>query len=501
MKALRSSIKWVLATLGILLVLLILKIALLLTAKPKITVDYVAEYNRTSRPQDYDPNDNAAPYYQKAFDAFVDMPRELRRLYTNWPTDFNEGDQNTLRKWVASNEQAFGHFRDACRKPYYWLERKSEKDNSVVGIMLTELHTFRELTRALLWDAKIKAIQGQFQLVFENILTCYSAGRHKCRPNLFLVDQHNGLRIRKEAIDSALVILNNTNVEDKALGFFQNALQSKLNTDDYVPSIQTEKYLLYDAIQRTFIENGKGTGRLAWRAGWYIEMFCGKWNNFRIRRRLHACFTGPTRNEIVGQIERVLTISDQVMAKTPWQIKNQAYDYVDEIEKINNSNWFFQILGISPKSTFNLYHKTTAQTEALITVLAIFRFNNAKGYLPETLDDLVSTGYLKAVPSDPYSNGPLVYKRTEVNFKLYSIGEDFSDDDGAIEINNKERQKPGFKGTIIVPHVNSPDIVYWPFQEFNKLRHEFTVEEVKRLKDEREQEARKKIEEPNQAGP
>ncbi|MGB2810087.1 MAG: hypothetical protein WBC22_20270, partial [Sedimentisphaerales bacterium] len=471
MKPLRPSIKWALAAFGVLFVLFILKIALLLTAKPKITVDYVAEYNRTSRPQDYDPNEVAAPYYQKAFDAFVDMPGKVRRLYTNWPTDFNETDQNTLRHWVASNEQAFGHFRDACRKPYYWLEKKSRKDNSILDIKLTELHILRELTRALLWDAKIKAIQGQFQPAFENILTCYSAGRHKCRPNLLLTDQHNGLGIKKEAVDSALVILNNTKVEDKALEFFQNALESKLNADDYIPSIRAEKYLLYDAIQRIFIDNGKGTGRLAWGVGWYIEMLCGRWNNFR--RRFHACFAGPTRNEIVGQIERVLTISDQVMAKTPWQIKNQAYDYFDEIEKINNSNWFFQILGVSPKSTFELYHKTRAQTEALITILAIMRFKIAKENFPETLDELISAGYLKAVPSDPYSSGPLVYKRTEDNFKLYSVGKDYSDDGGVIEIDNKARQGPGFGRTIIIPEVYSPDIVYWPYKDLMKLRHEF----------------------------
>ncbi len=499
MRALRPSIKWVLAAFGILLVIFIFKVMLFLTAKPKITVDYVAEYNRTSRPQDYDPNDNAAPYYQKAFDTFVDMPRELRRLHTNWPTDFNETDQQALRHWVASNEQAFEHFRDATRKPYYWLERKSGKDNSILDIKLSELNIFRELTRALLWDAKIKAIQGQFQPAFENIITCYSAGRHKCQPNLLLTEQLNGLEVKKEALDGALVILNNANVESEALGFLQNALQSNLNTDDYIPSIQTEQYLLYDAIQRIFIDNGKGTGRLAWGVGWYIEMLCGEWNNFK--RRFHACFVGPTRNEIVGQIEKVLNISDQVMAKTPWQIKNQAYDYFDEIEKINNSNWFFQILGISPKSTFNLYHKTRAQTEALVTILAILRFNIAKENFPETLDELVSPGYLRAVPSDPYSSGPLVYKRTEDDFKIYSVGEDFSDDGGVIEVVNKARQEPGFKRTIIIPHVYSPDIVYWPFEEFKKLRHEFTVEEAKRLRAEREQESRKQIEEPNKAGP
>jgi hypothetical protein len=154
-----------------------------------------------------------------------------------------------------------------------------------------------------------------------------------------------------------------------------------------------------------------------------------------------------------------------------------------------------------PTSIFHRYHKTRAQTEALVTILAILRFNIAKGYLPEKLDELISNGYLKAVPSDPYSSGPLVYKRTEDNFKIYSVGEDFSDDGGVIEVVNTSRKMPGFRGTTIIPHVHSPDIVYWPFEEFKKLRHEFSVEEAKRLKAEREQETRRQIEEPNQAGP
>jgi len=497
MKALRPSIKWILAAFGVLLALFILKIVLLLTAKPKITVNYVSEYNRTSRPQNYDPNKNAAPYYQNAFDAFVDMPREVRRLYTNWPTDFNESDQNTLSQWVASNEQAFEHFRDACRKPYYWLERKSGKDNSILDIMLPELNPFRELTRAILWDAKIKAIQGQFQPAFENILTCYSAGRHKCRPNLLLTDQHNGLNIKKEAVDSALVILNNTNVEDKALGFLQNALQSKLNTDDYIPSIRAEKYLLYDALQRTFIDNGKGTGRLAFNVDLEYITLGGIWTN--LKHKLYYCFIGPTRNEIVEQIEQGIAMYDSIMTKTPWQTKSEGSDYLKEIQIIKEGSYFLEHIGESAKSIFYSYHKTKAQTEALITILAILRFNIAKGYLPETLNELVSMDYLKAVPSDPYSSGPLVYKRIEDNFKLYGIGKDFSDDGGVIEVVNTARKMPGFRGKTLIPQVHSPDIVYWPYKEFNKLRHEFTVEEVKRLKADREQETRKKIEEPNQA--
>jgi len=496
MKALGPRKKWVLAAIGLLLALLILKIVLFLTAKPKITVDYVAEYNRTSRPQDYDPNDNAAPYYQKAFDAFFDMPDELPKPYIKWPTDFNDTEQTLYEKWLISNIPAFEYFREASHKPYYWLERKSERDNTISGIMLPELNPFRQLTRALLWDAKIKAIQGQFQPAFENILVCYKAGNHKCCQNSLVIEQHVGLRIKQESVCSAFNILDNLKPEGKALGFLQDALQSELNNDDYIPSIETEKYFLYDALQRTFIDNGKGTGRLAWRTGWYYDTLCGKWNNFR--KRLYACFAGPTRNEIVEQIEKALAISVQIKGKTPWQIKNEAYDFFDEIENINKSNWFLHILGVN-YSNFHSYYETTAQTEALIAVLAILRYKADTGQFPETLNELVSSNYLQDVPNDPYSSSSLVYNLTEDGFKLYSVGKNFSDDGGMIEIVNEAMQMPGFQGTGIIPRVHSPDIVYWPVKDLTTLRHEFILKEAERLRVEKDAETQRKTEEVNQA--
>ncbi len=446
MKPLRISKKWLLATIGLLLALLILKILLLLIAEPKITVNYLAEYNRTARPRNYDPNENAALYYQKAFDAFVDMPDKLQKPYINWCADFNDIERELLQKWVISNTLAFEYFRGALNKPYYWLERRAKKDNYIGSITTPDLAQLRKLTEVLTWDAKLNAFKGRFRLAFENILGCYKAGNHKCRPNLILMGQHTGLRIKQDTVRSAFIILDNSKVEDKALRFLQNALQSELNNDDYIPDIRAEKYFLYDALQRTFIDNGKGTGRLAWRTGWYYEMLYDERNNFR--RRLYACFTGPTKNEIVGQIEKILTISGQIMAKTPWQIKNEAYDYFGEIKNINNGNWFLQIFGTTPKSIFHSYHKTRAQTDALVAVLAILRYKADTGQFPKSLDKLVSASYLQSVPMDSYSDGALVYKLTEDNFKLYSIGENFKDEGGAVKL----------------------DIVYWPIQQHNMIR-------------------------------
>ena len=449
MKALRPSKKWVLAAIGLLLALLILKIVLFLAAKPKITVDYVAEYNKMARPQDYDPNDNAAPYYQKAFDTFVDMPDELRKPHINWPADFNDTKQALFEKWLISNTLAFEYFREASRKPYYWLARKSDRNNIVAGIMPSELDLLNKLTNALVWNAKFHATGGQSQIAFEYILDCYRAGNHKCHPNLLLMEQLLGLRIKQNTTHNALLILDKTRLDSGDFKFFQDALQAEFDKDTFIPDFQAKKLFLYDALQWLYIDNGKGTGRLAWRAGWYITLLAEldkselQREYESLKQRLYYCLIGPTRNEIAIQIEQVIALSDKMMTKTPWQIKNENRDYLKEIQNINNSNFFLKILSPNPESTFHSYHQTRAQTEALVAILATLRYKIDTGQFPETLNELVSSGYLQTVPNDPYSNNFLVYKLTEDSFKFYSVGENFKDDNGIVKL----------------------DIIYWPVEQ------------------------------------
>lgn len=63
---------------------------LFFTAEPKVTVNYVAECNRMTRPQNFDPNENAAEDYQKTIDSFVKMPVELKTRYLSKSQDFND---------------------------------------------------------------------------------------------------------------------------------------------------------------------------------------------------------------------------------------------------------------------------------------------------------------------------------------------------------------------------------------------------------------------------
>jgi hypothetical protein len=92
-----------------------------------------------------------------------------------------------------------------------------------------------------------------------------------------------------------------------------------------------------------------------------------------------------------------------------------------------------------------------ASHRATVASIALLRWRKDKGQFPQRLDELVGGGYLSSLPADPYSDGPLKYRRTEGGFILYSIGENFKDDGG-------DPNAPGAHMGYRTPL----DIVYWP---------------------------------------
>jgi hypothetical protein len=194
---------------------------------------------------------------------------------------------------------------------------------------------------------------------------------------------------------------------------------------------------------------------------------------------------------MVEQIEHFLKLFETLKTQTPWQLHNHG-GYLEKVESIYLGNSFLGLYETNPRKIFQLYNEVKTQTGALITVAAILHFKENNHHLPTSLEELVTAGYLKSIPMDPYSNGPLVYKLDKDNFKLYSVGEDFSDDGGIIEV--RKRQEPRIKGgTYMAPYIYAPDIVYWPVNRFGHLR-----KELEKLKAEKEAESQEKIEEANQ---
>jgi len=91
--------------------------------------------------------------------------------------------------------------------------------------------------------------------------------------------------------------------------------------------------------------------------------------------------------------------------------------------------------------------------EAFIATVAILRYKQDNGNYPENLSELLEAGLLKELPMDPFSNKPVVYRKMDDDFTLYSVGLNFEDDGGTIARRDDGR---------IYIWSDEDDAVFWP---------------------------------------
>jgi hypothetical protein len=98
---------------------------------------------------------------------------------------------------------------------------------------------------------------------------------------------------------------------------------------------------------------------------------------------------------------------------------------------------------LSGEDYFNFHNFTRERFELrrfallrlLRTKLALHCYYLEHGRFPPALTEVVPE-YLEAVPSDPFGDGPLVYRPRGDGYDLYSVGPDGDDDGGVIAESN-----------------------------------------------------------------
>jgi len=408
--------------------------------EPKVTIDYVAEYNKISKPENFEPNQNAAELYKEAVKNFVQMPRVLTYLQTEWPTDFNSNDKAFFDKWLTANENAIQMFRVASLKPYFWTELYS-RDGLTSSNSPEWVYSIYDLSKALLWDGKIKALNSNHSESFEDILACYRFGLQQCSSQCFMLSLSHCIGLQAESMRTAALIIKKTPVPNETLSNFQQELEKLSNGNSYVFDFTAEKMLLYDVIQRTYVYKPDESGLLAWKrkSDYYTLCGDGPWPLIK------SIFVGPTQKEVKKEIDSYYDQLTAAYVLTPWQLHQEKPDFFDKLFLgCQRGTLVLYVYGSDFQRIHLDYNKLQAQLKGLITTISVLKFKNDNRQLPENLDKLIETGYLKELPGDPYSNKPLVYNADDKNFKIYSVGQNFIDDGG------KER---------------TDDIVFWPPRE------------------------------------
>ncbi len=480
-------------TIGVLIVCFIFYVVWFLTGKPVITTDYVAELNRIVCPA-ADETQNAAPFYHKAAKMFEDLPRDISELLSKKYDEVTFEQKQLMTKWISDNEETLELVISGTQKPYYWRMYGNKRYPDVMmAILMPSLADFRNLARALCWRAQLRAEQGQYDDALDHIKSCYILGQH-IKGDKFLIGQLVGFAIEALAVQTIRDILSEHQIDSAALATLQKDFEHMISGEDFAINLEAEKLCMYDEIQRCFT-GGLGGGHIIPRRIWQLfpaiqiitalppsnsrlssaqkqkpsrlskfisnvqhEIcepggFIYEGGRF-VKKSGYILFLHPDKQETYQAAQELYDYWENLTVKTPGQIRKEQIDTEKETTEIIKGNILLEMLSPAIGRISELSHRNRVDVEATLAIIAILRYNQETGDYPDNLAKLTEAGFLKALPIDPYSDQPLVYKKTDNNFVLYGVGENFKDDSGMIAKVNGRPRRWGTK--------DEGDWVFWP---------------------------------------
>ncbi len=438
---------------GILLLCIIARGAYLSIGTPVISVDYVQwmnEHVRGGRDEDL----NALPYYEKAVQLSKEIPKEMQYMYVDLsPEQITEEQWDALEEFLAEDAKALDALREGAAKPYYWniYQGKSSEGRvpdmaaQVTGGIMPTLSGYRKLAQkvALLqipWSLHIGDIEG----AINDSIVLHRFAQHMHGQGL-LIEQLVGIAVEALPLIKSFEIIDNFDISAEKMEDMQKQLEEIYN-NEVIIDLETEKGFLYDFIQCTFTDDGKGSGRPI-RQG--LTLAAGD-----LQSVLKGFVAGyPDRREVTASIDRYFERIGQLGKQTPWQLSQAGWNDAKWNELASN-HLLLNPVGPGFRKSAEIAWRVRASRSALLTVLAIKRYEKANKAYPASLDELVGAGYLKELPHDPYGGGALRYKVVGNGFVLYSFGADMKDDGGRLGTKNGKPFKWADDG----------DWVFWPVE-------------------------------------
>jgi hypothetical protein len=448
---------------GAMVLLLVLYVGWFFTGKPRVTTNYVAQLNQLVRPV-ADDSQNAWPLYQEAIIEYKtpEMPDANNfKLSPQKLTDLDASQHRIVEKWIADNQKAMELIRQGNQKPYYWpvySVENSQQDSmpKMVEVIIPDLKNYKELARLLCWRAYQETQKEKSEKAFNDLMTAYDFGRHiRMASGSVLVEQLAGFGIESMACQCMRGLLSDGSVDADVL-VLQQKFEAILAHEKFTIDLQSERLLLYDEIQRCYTYSRIGKEHLYLRRleelGSNVE-----WEDLLtlkgIKAGLWILFSHPGRSDSIKSANQIYDLYDELAAMTPAASKDKVSKLQQQANNIFMKNAIIGSLVPSLQQVYNYSWETKVNSSATNTIIGALRYKQEKGNYPAGLEVLVEAGYLRKIPMDPYSDKPLVYRKTEDGFTLYSVGFNFTDDGG---VRGKDLDgKPKDWG-------QDGDVVFWP---------------------------------------
>lgn len=446
---------------GILFFLLLLRVGYMATGRPTISIDYT-QWMNDKVCDSRDESLNAYYDYQKAIESIPEAyPDEIKKIdtYTRKQGKTTE-DWTAIESFLKIHTEAFNTFRVGAAKPYYWniyqvpeelyredWQRKIEKERSikpfggftksemVTGVMeglMPQMQGYKKLAyRMMYFQIPFDIHKGHVKQATEDCIGIYYFSQHLLSQGV-AIEQLVGVAIESIAMSSVYDLLSQVDVPPDDLLRLQQIVAKDYKPDTAPMDWSLEKAFWYDQIQRSFTDDGQGSGRPLPRG----ILFCVSDRKDYVT----GLVTGfPDRKETIANIDRSFDRFDAYRSIKPKTLDEMEGQNLLQADKLTLMQ---QISEPAIQKTITIGWRVRSGQAGLIGTLSILRFEKETGRWPHNWDELLEKGYLKTIPMDPYSDAPLVYKKTEDSFTLYSIGLNFTDDGGTpgTDKNGKKRQ-------------------------------------------------------------
>ena len=437
----------------ILILLVGLQVSTFYIGKPVIKTNY-AKWLTEKASAGKDPNLNARSDIDRAIELADFDFNKFDKILRMWPGDMNETQLQQAKKYLVDNADVIKALREAANKPYFWIDYDNpqfaevslneaifpDESEASNGLLMQMLSNWRKLALMMVLNVKYEVYNGQITQAINDyfVIQKIAAFFHG---QGFLVEQLVGIAIEAVSYRAIRDILIRAEISQSQLLNIQEYLEKIVKKDRQTIDLTGEKALWLDEIQRGFTDDGKGDGRVLAKGLRFI--FENKSNYLKG----FVLGSYPGKKETTDEVERFFNQAGRFFEQTPFQADQKQL-------KITSSLSVFRSLdGVYERLT-TLSWRFRADGLALVTVIAIKRYQKEKQQLPASLQQLVELGYLDELPMDPFSDGPLIYKTTEDDFVLYSVGADFEDDGGKIEYHDN--------GNVKQFRVEGGDYIFWP---------------------------------------
>ncbi len=331
------------------------------------------------------------------------------------------------------------------------------------------------------WRIKMNAEKANTEQAINDCFAFLNAG-FQWQQDKTIVEELVGLRCNYIGNMGLLKIISKNELSLRSIEDIQRRLTEIYKTQPLEWDLNCNKILFQDTVQHVFTKGGFGGGHLIPK---YLPPLMQSSSNIISMSKLR---TEPTikervmylamsmlhtrRNNTIAKYNEILEQMQEIQKLTPYELKQSGYTKDIEQPRIFNYKIYFSsftkqskyfLLGIFTPAMDSLSkskYKIRTEYEAIITILALKRYKIEKGRYPDNLDELLSEGYITKLPMDPFSNKPLIYIKEDADFKLYSVGENFTDNQGQLAYYGKGHLDYWGNSNS----ETGGDAVFWPVQ-------------------------------------